>query len=98
MKLFKEGEPASLFFINFQGKLVKVKGKDISTISSGLAFGDEALKPNSLRKYSIKTKTDSTLLCLFGEAYRNAMEVTNAKGLEERLEALKKIYVFSNNN
>jgi len=64
-------------------------------ISSGISFGEDALFANSLRDCSVKTKTDATLLCIFGEAYRNAMEVSNAKGLQERVEIIKKIYLFS---
>ncbi len=51
--------------------------------------------PNSIRNFSVKSKTNCTLLCIFGEAYRNAMEVSNAKKLQERVEIIKKIYLFS---
>jgi CRP-like cAMP-binding protein len=96
-KLFHEGEPASLFFINFKGSLVKIKAKEVRTITPGISFGQEALVANSLRGASVKAKTDATLLCIFGEAYRNAMEVSNSKGLEQRVEIIKRIYLFSKN-
>lgn len=84
-----------MFFINFKGSLIKIKGKEVRTISPGISFGQEALMPNSLRTSSVKAKSDAELLCIFGEAYRNAMEVSNSKGLEQRIEIIKQIYLFS---
>ena len=95
-KLFNEGEPAFLFFIVLEGKLVCIKNKEFTTISSGSCIGQSALKENTLRDCSVKTKSDCKFLCLYGETYRNAIEAYEIKGIQERNEIIKKISFLSN--
>jgi len=85
-----------LFFIVLEGKLVCIKNKEVSTITIGSCIGFSALRENTVRDCSIKTKSDCKLLCLYGEVYRNAIEAYEEKGMEERIEFIRKISIFSN--
>lgn len=69
---------------------------DISILESGDSFGEEGLKENAKRKTSNKSKTNAILLCLYGENFRNAVEVLNHQKLKERIEIIKSTFIFSN--
>ncbi len=93
--MFQEGEPALIFFIVLEGKLVCIKNKEVTTITNGSCIGYSALEKNTLRDCSIKTKSNCKLLCLYGEIYRNLIEAYEEKGMEERIEFIRKISLFS---
>jgi len=95
LKIYLEGEKALIFYILFSGKIIQKKGMEISILESGNFFGEEGLMENAERHSTIKSKTDAILLCLLGENFRNAIEVLNQQKLLERIEIIKKIFIFS---
>jgi cGMP-dependent protein kinase 1 len=65
-------------------------------LTSGKCFGTEAVEENSLRIQNARILEESTLLCLSGELYRNAIEFQNLKNLNERISILKMIPYIKN--
>jgi hypothetical protein len=53
------------------------------------------LEENQIRNSTIKSKTDSILLCLLGENYRNAIDILNHQNLQEIIKIIKKMFIFS---
>jgi CRP-like cAMP-binding protein len=98
LKIFLEGEKAFVFYIIFTGQIIQKKGMNISILESGDFFGEEGLLENKERNSTVKSKSDSILLCLSGENFRNAIEVLNYQKLQERIEIIKKMFIFSKKN
>jgi CRP-like cAMP-binding protein len=94
-KIFLEGEKAYIFYIIFNGQIIEKKEMKITILNSGDFFGEEGLLENMERNITIKTKSNSILLCLLGENFRNAIEALNYQKLKERIEIIKKIFIFS---
>ena len=69
-------------------QLISDSGRTDELIN-GKCFGKEAVEENSVRIRNARVVDESTLLCLSGELYRNAIEFQNLKNLNERISILK---------
>jgi hypothetical protein len=63
--------------------------------NSGECFGKSALVENGLRYESATASEYTTLLCLSGELYRNALEYMYLKSINDKINILKSIPIFS---
>lgn len=76
-------------------QLISDSGRTDELIN-GKCFGKEAVEENSVRIRNARVVDESTLLCLSGELYRNAIEFQNLKNLNERISILKIIPYIKN--
>jgi cGMP-dependent protein kinase len=95
--VFKQGDDASLFFILETGKVKVFVGlKEKALLGSGAFFGELALLYNAPRSASVVAEEDCELWYIDRNTFRESVEKTITKQIEENVKFIAKVPLFRN--